>query len=65
MPETLLVTNNLDVIGFAKVLQLLDFFGGEGIGGGDVGMAFRLEGMLGVEREGVELALGQLRDEAF
>ena len=63
--ETLLVANDLDMRGPTKVLQLLDFLGGEGIGGGNVGVALRLEGMLGVKREGVEFALCHLRDEAF
>ena len=49
MPETLLVANDLDVIRPAKVLQLLDFLGSEGIGGGNVGVTFGLESVLGVK----------------
>ena len=65
MPKTLLVSNDLDMIRLAKLLQFLDFLGGEGIGGGNVGVAIGLEGVLGVERERIELALCHLRDEAF
>ena len=65
MPETLLVTNDLDVIRLAEILQFLDFLGGEGIGGGNVGVTHGLEGMFGVEREGIELTFSHLRDEMF
>lgn len=65
MSETLLVANDLDVIRPTKILQLLDFLGGEGIGGCDVGVAFGLEGVLGIEREGIELAFSHLWDKAF
>ena len=65
MPETLLVANDLDVIRPAKILQLLDFLGSEGIGGGNVGVTFGLEGVLGIERERIEFAFCHLRDEAF
>ena len=65
VPKTLLVADDLDMIGSAKVLQLLDFLSSKSISGGDVGMTFRLEGVFGVERERIELAFGHLRDEAF
>ena len=65
MPKTLLIANDLDVIRPAKLLQFLDFFGGEGIGGGNVGVAIGLEGVFGVERERIEFTLSHLRDEAF
>ena len=65
MPEALLVSNDLDIIGPTKVLQLFDFLCGKGIGRCNVGVAFGLEGVLSVEREGVELTLGHLGDEAF
>jgi hypothetical protein len=47
--ETLLVSNDLYMVRPAKILQFFDFLGGEGIGGGDVGVAFGLEGVFGVE----------------
>ena len=65
MPKTLLVSNDLDVVGLTEILQFLDFFGGEGIGWCDVGMTLGFEGVLGVKREGVEFAFSQLRYEAF
>ena len=65
MPETLLVTDDLDVIRPAIVLQLFDFFCGEGISGRDVGVALGLEGVFSVKREGIEFALGHLWDETF
>ena len=65
MTETLLIPNDLNVVGLAKLLQFLDFLGGEGIGGRDVGVALGLEGVLGVERERIELAFSHLRDETF
>ena len=65
MSETLLVAYDLEVVGFAEVLQLLDLLGGESVGGGYVGMTLCLEGVLGIEREGVEFALGHHGDETF
>ena len=65
MSETLLVANDLDMIWLAKILQFLDFLGSEGIGGGNVGVAFGLESVFGVERECVKFAFRHLRDEAF
>ena len=65
MPKTLLVSNDLDIVRPAKLLQLLDFLGGEGIDGRNVGMTFGLESVLGVERERIELALSHLWDETF
>ena len=65
MSKTLLVANDLDVIRSAKVFQFLDFLSGEGIGRRNVRMALGLEGMLGVERECIQLAFSHLGNEAF
>ena len=65
MPKTLLIANDLDVIRPAKLLQFLDFLGGESIGGGNVGVAFGFESVLGVERECVDFTLSHLWDEVF
>ena len=65
MSETLLVTDDLDVVGLAEVFQFLDFLGGESVGGRNVRVALGLEGVLGIERERVEFTLCQLRNDAF